>query len=73
MQVAVLAEQIIGCSRRVHRTLGPGCLEAVYAKALSHELGKAGSAAECHRAVQVVYDGVMVGDFFADMCCSKVR
>ncbi|MGO8945461.1 MAG: GxxExxY protein [Syntrophobacteraceae bacterium] len=67
MQDAALTEEIIGCAMRVHHTLGPGFLESVYHKSLAHELSKAGLKVECQRAVQVVYDGVVVGDFIADM------
>ena len=52
---------------RVHRTLGPGFLESVYEKALAHELRKAGVCFECQIPVRVFYDGVVVGDFDADM------
>ena len=64
---AALTEQIIGCAIKVHNTLGPGLLESVYEKALAHELGKAGLQVECQRAAQVVYDGILVGDFIANM------
>ena len=67
MQDAALTEKIIGCAIRVHQTLGPGFLESVYHKSLAHELSKAGLKVECQRAVQVVYDGIAVGDFIADM------
>ncbi len=67
MQDATLTEQIIGCAIKVHKTLGPGFLESVYEKALTHELCKAGLQVECHRVAKVVYDGILVGDFVADM------
>jgi GxxExxY protein len=67
MQDEALTEQIIGCAIRVHQTLGPGFLESVYEKALAHELSKAGLQVECKRAAKVVYDGILVGDFIADM------
>ena len=54
----------------VHRTLGPGFLESVYQNALAHELRKAGVSVECERKIEVVYDGVVVGDFVADMLVS---
>jgi GxxExxY protein len=47
--------------------LGPGFLESVYQKALAHELSKIGLQVECQRAAKVVYDGIHVGDFIADM------
>jgi GxxExxY protein len=67
MQYAGLTKEIISCALKVHRTLGPGFLESVYGKAMAHELGKAGLQVVRQRAVKVVYDGVVVGDFVADM------
>jgi GxxExxY protein len=67
MEYEQLTEKIIGCAMMVHKTLGPGFLESVYQKALAHELRKAGLIAECEKAITVTYDGVVVGDFFADM------
>jgi GxxExxY protein len=51
----------------VHATLGPGYLEAVYERALAHELNKAGLTVECQKPLRVTYDGVVVGDYYADM------
>jgi GxxExxY protein len=62
-----LTERIIGCAMTVHRILGPGFLESVYQKAFAHELGKAGLRVECEKELMVTYDGVVVGDFSADM------
>ena len=62
-----LTETVIGCAFAVHRTLGPGFLESVYCNALAHSLRKAGLHVECEHAVKVVYDGVLVGNFFADL------
>ncbi len=52
---------------KVHRVLGPGFLESVYQHALAHELRKANLEVECERKIHVTYDGVVVGDFSADM------
>ena len=62
-----LTGKIIGCAMKVHSTLGPGFLESVYKKALAHELRKAGLKVECEKPITVLYDGVPVGDFSADM------
>jgi GxxExxY protein len=62
-----LAGQIIGLAMKVHRTLGPGFLESVYQKALLYELAKAGLKVESDKLIQVRYEGVIVGDFKADL------
>jgi GxxExxY protein len=67
MEHEELTKQIIGCAMTVHRVLGTGFLESVYQKALTHELEKAGLKVECEKPIAVIYDGVLVGDFFADM------
>lgn len=67
MEDEELTKRIIGCAMRVHSALGPGFLESVYQKALAHELSKAGLNVECERPIQVCYDGVVIGDFSADM------
>ena len=72
MEHAGLTEKIIGAAMNVHRTLGPGFLESVYQKALAHELRKLGLRVECEKPIQVVYDGVVVGDFSADMLVEGV-
>ena len=72
MEHEKLTEMIIGCAMKVHRTLGPGFLESVYQKALSHDLLKAGLDVECGKPIQVIYDGIVVGDFTADMLVDGV-
>jgi len=67
MEDQELTEEIIGCAMKVHSTLGPGFLESVYQKALAHELGKSGLKVECEKPIAVHYDGILVGDFSADM------
>ncbi len=67
MEDAELTQQIIGCAMKVHRVLGPGFLESVYEKALTHELTKLGLEVECQFELKVVYDGIVVGEFTPDM------
>jgi GxxExxY protein len=67
MEEKELTEKIIGCAIKVHSALGPGFLESIYKRALSHELQKAGLKVECEKPITVRYDGVAVGDFSADM------
>src|SRR5688572_20670121 len=62
-----LTGRVIGLAMKVHRTLGPGFLESVYQKALLYELAKASFKVESDKPIQVRYDGVIVGDFKADL------
>ena len=62
-----LAGKVIGLAMKVHSSLGTGFLESVYQKALEHELGKAGMRFESQKPLVVNYDGILVGEFFADI------
>jgi GxxExxY protein len=62
-----LTRAIIGCAIEVHRRLGPGYLEAIYEVALAHELTKKGLACQRQRVVNVLYDGVVVGEHRIDI------
>jgi len=62
-----ISERIIGCAFTVANTLGPAFVEKVYENALAHELRKAGVAIEQQRGVAVRYDGVIVGEYAADL------
>lgn len=66
-----LTEKVIGCAFTVANTLGNGFLEKVYENALTHELRKAGLQCEQQRPIPVTYDGVIVGDYFADIIVNK--
>jgi GxxExxY protein len=67
MENEQLTEKIIGCAMKVHTVLGPGFLESVYKKALAHELRKAGLNVVVEKPLTVHYDGIVVGEFSADM------
>ncbi len=62
-----VSEAVIGCAFRVQNALGVGFLEKVYENALAHEVRKAELTAEQQVPVKVWYDGVCVGDYFADL------
>jgi len=62
-----ITERIIGCAFAVGNTLGSGFLEKVYENALVHELRKSGLSVQPQYPIQVLYDGVVVGDFIADL------
>lgn len=62
-----LTGRIIGCAMLVSNTLGPGFLEKVYENALVHEMRKLGLTVEQQVPLSVIYDGVVVGDYLADI------
>jgi len=62
-----LTQQIIGCAYKVHNALGPGFLEKVYESALRIELEKAGFRVKQQEPINVMYDGQIVGEYYADL------
>ena len=62
-----VTERIIGCAFRVANTLGHGLVQKVYENALAHELRKCGLSAVQQRGIVVLYDGVIIGEFTADL------
>ena len=66
-----VTQQTIGCAMRVSRSLGCGFLERVYESALTHDLRKAGLEVEVQRLFSVVYDGVVVGQYRADLIVGR--
>jgi len=62
-----ITDRIIGAAMKVHTTLGPGFLEKVYENSLSIELQKSGLLAEQQRALAVYYQGILVGQYVADI------
>ena len=63
---AELTYQIIGAAMEVHKTLGPGFLEAVYEAALAFELQRLGLSFERQKVLPVYYKGVIIGEYRAD-------
>ncbi len=66
-RVNALSQRIIGCALTVSNTLGAGFLEKVYENALAHELRKNGMPVVRQKPIQVLYDGIVVGDYAADL------
>ena len=59
--------KIIGAAFEVHQQLGYGFLERVYQRAMQVELLRRGCTAEIEKRIQVLYKGVVVGDYDADL------
>ena len=62
-----LTQKIIGCAYKVHNTLGPGFLEKVYENALRIELEKLGLRVRQQEPINVEYEGLLVGEYYADL------
>ncbi len=62
-----LTERIIACAFKVSNTLGTGFVEKVYENAHAHEMTKEGLHVLQQYPIRVVYDRLVVGEFFADM------
>jgi GxxExxY protein len=60
-----LIERVIGCCIRVHRALGPGLLESIYAGALCIEFKHEGIGYEREREIPVFYRDELV-------CCQRL-
>ena len=67
LELNPVTEKIIGCAYTASNTLGAGFLEKVYENALTHELRKAGLRVTQQQPIQVWYDGMLVGEYFADL------
>ena len=67
-----LTDKVIKCFYKVYNTLGYGFLEKVYHNALIHELQKEGFECKSQYAIKVVYDNVVVGEYFADILVNDV-
>jgi len=62
-----LTAEVIGCAYEVANTLGHGFLEKVYENALMHLLRKKGLRVEQQYPINVHFDGIVVGEFAADI------
>jgi GxxExxY protein len=60
-------EKIIGCGMKVSNALGVGFLEKVHENALALELRRSGLKVDQQKCISVRYEGVIVGDYAADM------
>ena len=65
--VNTITEKIIGCAYCVSNSLGVGFVEKVYENALAHEIKKSLLKVAQQVPIKVLYDGIMVGDYFADL------
>jgi GxxExxY protein len=67
MDVDKITGKVIGCAYTVSNTLGIGFVEKVYENALALEIRKTGLKVEQQAPLQVLYENVLVGDFYVDL------
>lgn len=62
-----LITEVIECAKRIRRQLGPGFLEKVYKNAMVVELRKLQLNFDTEKLIQVLYDGIVVGEYRTDI------
>jgi GxxExxY protein len=62
-----LTEKIIGCCFEVHRLLGPGFVEKIYAKALHHQLKIENLNFVAEKEFNVIFKDQFIGNFRCDL------
>lgn len=62
-----LTDKIIRCAYNVFDELGSGFLETVYQNALQIELKQNGFQVEVQHPIKVLYKGVEIGQYYADL------
>ncbi len=67
-----LTSKILNAFFHVYNQLGYGFLEKVYENALAHELRKRGHTVTQQMSIAVYYDGVQVGEYFADLLVDRL-
>ena len=69
---ADVTEGIIKAFYKVYNVLGYGFLEKVYENALTYELEKRGFHVVQQAPIQIQYEGLIIGDYFADLLVNGV-
>jgi GxxExxY protein len=59
-----VAREVVDAAYRIHRALGPGLLESVYARVLVYELRKRGLTVLQEHPIPVVYETVRIDEAF---------
>ena len=62
-----LTEKIINIFYQVYNQLGYGFLEKIYENAMMIELKNKGIPAVAQSPIKVLYEGILVGEYFADV------
>lgn len=71
LDINEITQKIIGCAYAVSNNLGIGFVEKVYENGLAHLIGKAGLEVVQQHPIRVTFDGIVIGEFFADLWVEK--
>ena len=66
MKLEDITYKVIGCSMKIHNTLGNGFQEVIYQRCLAIELQKVGLIFEREKEQPIYYEGIHVGTRRAD-------
>ncbi len=66
-----ITREVIGCAYKVSNTLGIGFIEKVYENALVYLIRKSGCKVAQQFPIKVHFDGIVVGEFFADLLVAE--
>jgi GxxExxY protein len=66
-----LTKQIIGIFYDVYNVLGYGFLEKVYENAMAMRLRQAGFKVQQQLPINVIFDGIIVGEYYADLVVNE--
>ncbi|MGK7880662.1 MAG: GxxExxY protein [Crocosphaera sp.] len=66
MKLEDITYKVIGCSMKIHNTLGNGFQEVIYQRCLAIELQKVGLTFEREKEQPIYYEGIHVGTRRAD-------
>jgi GxxExxY protein len=71
-EVNLITRKIIGCAYDVSNALGIGFVEKIYENALVHRIRRTTDLAVAQQyPIKVIYDGIIVGEFFADLLVAE--
>jgi len=71
-ELSALTEQVIGAAISVHKALGPGFTERIYAKAMQQELKERNVPFATERSIRIGYKGHLLGMHRLDLVVGDV-
>lgn len=70
-EINELSNIVIGLAIKIHKSLGPGFIEKIYAKALAQELKDNKIVFEREKTIRVTYNNILLGYHRIDLLVKK--